>query len=117
MEKFVFWLVFVESTTFQVAASVMSPPGTAVALKYTGDPLIDTDWLPGDTVIEVTPVKTTVTVVVPLHAEHPPEDAVIVADPVWTPVAMPEVCPTDTVVASLVDHTTPDCSVFWLPSL
>jgi hypothetical protein len=39
-------------------------------------------WLLGLIVIEVTPVNTTVTVVVPLHAAHPPEEAVMVAEPV-----------------------------------
>jgi hypothetical protein len=65
----------------------------------------------------VTPFKTTVTVVLPEHAEQLPEAAVTVADPIATPVTIPEVCPTDTVFASLEDQVTPDVSVFWLPSL
>jgi hypothetical protein len=66
--------------------------------------------------IDVTPVSTTVTVVDPLHAAHPPEEAVIVADPVSRPSTWPEVCPTDTVLGSLEDQATPDVRFFWLPS-
>jgi len=59
----------------------MSPPGTAVAVKDTGVPAMDTDWLPGLTVIDATPDSTTETEVDPVHAEHPPDEAVMVDDP------------------------------------
>ena len=95
----------------------MSPPGTAVAWKNTAVPFIVTAWVLGETVMEFTPDSTTETDDVPVHAEHPPDEAVIVAVPDCTPVAIPEVCPIDTVVASLEDQTTPEVSVFWLPSL
>ena len=67
--------------------------------------------------MEFTPDSTTETDVDPVHAVHPPDEAVIVDVPDCNPVAMPEVCPTDTVVASLEDQATPEVSVFWLPSL
>jgi hypothetical protein len=59
----------------------MSPPGTAVALKYTAVPLMDTDWLAGLTVMDETPDSTTETDAVPVHAAHPPDEAVIVDVP------------------------------------
>jgi hypothetical protein len=68
-------------------------------------------------VIEVTPVRTTVTVVDPEHAEHEPDDAVMSDDPTATAVTMPEVCPTVTELCVADDHVTPDVSAFWLPSL
>ena len=95
----------------------MSPPGTAVAVKETGVPLIDTDWLAGLTVIDVMLASTTVTVAVPVHAEHPPDEAVMVAVPDCNAVTMPELCPTDTTVGALDDQATPEVRVFWLPSL
>ena len=91
-------------------------PGWAVALKKAAVPLTVAVALLGATMIEVTPVNTTVTVVDPVHAAHPPEDAVMVADPVISPSTCPEACPTDTVVGSLEDHATPDVRFFWLPS-
>ncbi len=117
MEKLAFWLVPVESTMFQVAPWVMSPPGDAVALKNTVDPPAVTDWLDGVTVIDDMFDITTETVAVPVHAEHPPDEAVMVDVPDCSPVTMPEVCPTDTTVGVLEDQTTPEVRVFWLPSL
>jgi hypothetical protein len=94
----------------------MSPPGTAVAWKNTAVPFMVTAWVLGEIVMEFTPDSTTETDDVPVHAVHPPDEAVIVAVPDCNPVAIPEVCPIDTVVASLEDQTTPEVSVFWLPS-
>jgi hypothetical protein len=83
MVKLAVTLVLVESKTFQVALAVMSTePGSAVAVKGTALPVIDTLWELGDTVIEVTSFKTTVTEVEPLHDEQPPDDAVMLADPI-----------------------------------
>jgi len=59
-----------------------TPPGYAVAVKNAAVVLIVAELLLGDTVMEVTPVRTTETDVDPVHAEHPPDDAVIVAEPV-----------------------------------
>jgi hypothetical protein len=110
--------VLLESKIVQVAPLVMSiEPGKAVARKYAGVVLIVAEVLLGLTTIEVTPVSTTETDVDPLQAAQLPADAVIVADPVMSPVTMPEVGPTDTVLPSLEDHATPDVKVFWLPSL
>jgi hypothetical protein len=81
MVKFEFWLVPVESTMFQVAPWVMSPPGDAVALKYTADPPAVTDWLDGVTVMDEMFDSTTETDAVPVQAEHPPAEAVMVAVP------------------------------------
>ena len=117
MEKFEFWLAPVESTMFQVAPWVMSPPGDAVALKYTADPPAVTDWLDGATVMDVTFDTTTETDWLPEQAEHPPDDAVMVEVPVCSPVTMPEACPTDTTVGALEDQTTPEVSVLGVPSL
>jgi|SRR5579864_8337981 len=102
---------------FQVAPWVISPPGDAVALKYTADPPAVTDWLDGVTVMDEMFEITTETDAVPVQAEHPPDEAVMVAVPDCRPVTMPEVCPTDITVGALEDQTTPDVSVFWLPSL
>jgi hypothetical protein len=111
--KFAVWSVLVESKTFHVAFAVMSTePGWAVALKITGFPPLLTLWELGVTTIEVTLFKTTETVVEPVQAEHPPDDAVMVAEPSRSPSTMPEVWPTDTVDASEEDHTTPEVSVF-----
>jgi len=74
-------------------------------------------WVLGLTVIEVTPWSATVTVVDPEQAAQLPALAVIVADPMATPVTWPEVCPTEIVLELLVDHVTPEFKVFWLPSL
>jgi hypothetical protein len=63
-------------------------------------------------VIEVTPCRTTETLVDPVQPEQLPELAEIVADPILTPVTWPEVCPTETVVVSLLDQVTPEVSVF-----
>jgi len=71
-------------------------PGSALAVKQTAAPAIDTLWDAGDTVIEVTLFKTTVTEVEPLHDEHPPDDAEMFADPIWMPSTRPEVWPTVT---------------------
>jgi hypothetical protein len=70
------------------------------------------------TVIEVTPCRTTVTVVDPEHPEQLPALAEIVAELAVVPaVTSPDVCPTDATVESLVDHETPEVNVFWVPSL
>jgi hypothetical protein len=61
--------------------------------------------------------RTTETDAVPVQDEQPPDEAVMVEVPDCSPVTMPEVCPTDTTVGALDDQTTPDVSVFWLPSL
>jgi hypothetical protein len=66
-------------------------PGKAVARKNAGVVLIVADALLGETWMDVTPVSTTETEVDPVQAEHPPDDAVIVADPVATPVTIPDV--------------------------
>lgn len=81
MEKFAFWLVPVESTMFHVAPCVMSPPGDAVAVKYTVDPPMVTDWLAGVTVMDETFDSTTETDAVPVQPEHPPDEAVMVEVP------------------------------------
>jgi hypothetical protein len=81
IEKFAFWLVPVASTTFHVAPWVISPPGDAVALKNTGVPFLATDWLAGETVMDETPERTTETEVDPVHALHPPDEAVMVEVP------------------------------------
>ena len=49
--------------------------------------------------MEFTPDSTTEMDDVPVHAVHPPDEAVIVAVPDCTPVAIPEVCPIDTVAS------------------
>jgi len=92
-------------------------PGSAVAVKVTGLPPMVTLCELGVTVIEVILFKTTVTVVEPLHDEHPPDDAVILAEPTRSPFTRPEFWPTDTIDAASEDHTTPDVRVFWVPSL
>jgi len=112
------WSVLLASSTVHVAEDVMSiEPGWADAVKKAGVVLIVAVLLLGLTMIDVTPVNTTVTVVDPVHAEHPPEEAVMVAEPVISPFTWPEACPTDTVVGSLEDHATPEVRFFWLPSL
>jgi len=75
-----------------------------------------TDWLAGETVMDETPESTTETEVDPVHAAHPPDEAVMVEVPDWTPVTMPDVAPIDTLVGALEDQVTPEVSVFWLPS-
>ena len=66
--------------------------------------------------IDVTPVNTTVTVVDPVHAAHPPEDAVMVADPVTSPSTCPEACQP----IRWLDHWRTTLRLtsrfFWLPS-
>ena len=111
------WSVPVESTTVHVAVLVISVEPFALAVKKTALPFLVTLWLPGLTVIDVTPCKTTVTVVDPEHAEQLPALAEIVAEPILSPVTWPEVCPTETVVESLDDQVTPEVTFFWLPSL
>ena len=72
------------------------------------------------TVTEVTPVRVTVTVVEPEHAEQLPALAVTVAEPARFPaVTSPEVCPTDRAPEGLAtaDQVTPEFSVFCVPSL
>jgi hypothetical protein len=90
----------------------MSVEPFASAWKNTGLLPIVTLWLLGVITTEVTPVIATVTVVVPEHEEQPPELAEMVAEPVFTAVTWPEVCPTETVPASLEDHVTSLFRVF-----
>jgi hypothetical protein len=94
----------------------MSVAPFAWAWKKTGLPPACTVWLFGVTRTEVTPVRATVTVVVPVQAEQLPALPVIVAEPMTSPVANPPV-DTETEFGSLEDQTTPEFRVFWVPSL
>ena len=72
------------SWTFQTAPEpvIGKLAGCATAVKRAGFPFTVALALLGLTMIAVTPVRATVTVVEPEHAEQLPEAAVIVADPV-----------------------------------
>jgi hypothetical protein len=89
----------------------MSVEPFAKAWKKAGVPCGVTLWVPGVTVMEVTPWRATVTVVDPEHAEQLPALPVMVADPAVTPVTTPELC-METLLELLDDQVTPEVRVF-----